>query len=145
MSLTLSLREFLVAWVPSFTVAATVQPPAPDLGQAFFVDVGGVPIPAVTCALGALGIVLSRPFARRTEADLDWPMFLLVSAIMLIVVELWIIESHPSWLFAFVVAIGLGFSGYSLLERFGEEVREFVSDVFSKARETIGRKPGGDQ
>jgi len=59
---------------------------------------------------------------------------------MLVLVLLWIIESRPSWLYAFVVSIGLGFSGYSLVELFGEQVRSFVTDIFDKARSTIGRK-----
>ena len=60
---------------------------------------------------------------------------------MLIVVLLWIVESRPSWLYAFVVSIGLGFSGYSLIELFGEQVKSFVTDVFDKARSTIGQTP----
>ena len=78
--------------------------------------------------------------ARRTEAQLGWASFAAVTAIMLIVVLLWIVESRPGWLYAFVVSIGMGFSGYSLIELFGEQVRSFVTDIFDKARSTIGRK-----
>lgn len=145
MSLSLTVREFFATWLPTALVTSAVPPPAPELGQVFFVFIGGVPIPIVTCLLGALGIALSRPFARRKEAELGWPLFLLVSAIMLIVVQLWIIESRPSWLFAFVVSIGMGFSGYSLIELFGENVKTFITDIFTKAQATIGRRPGDDE
>jgi hypothetical protein len=127
--------------------AVSVAPPtAPALGQMFIIELGGVPVPLGTCAFAVLGIGLSRLLARRAEASLGWPSFAAVTAIMLIVVLLWIIESRPSWLYAFVVSIGLGFSGYSLIELFGEQVRTFVTDIFDKARSSIGktRPPEGD-
>ena len=139
----LSFTKFLAGWLPAFAVSATVPPPAPQLGELFLVELGGLPIPAVTCGLGALGILLSRPFARRSEAELGWPLKLLVTAIMLITVELWIVESRPGWLFAFVVAIGMGFSGYSLIELFGDQVKDFARAAFGKARDTIGLAPNG--
>ena len=141
--LPLSFTKFLSGWLPALAVTATVEPPAPRLGDLFLVEFGGLPVPVVTCALGAMGILLSRPFARRSEADLGLPMKLLVSAIMLIAVELWIVESRPGWLFAFIVAIGMGFSGYSLLEVFGDQVKDFARDAFAKARATIGVTPKG--
>lgn len=121
-------------------------PPAPQLGLLFMVDLGGVPVPLGTCAFAVLGIALSRLLARRSEASLGWLSFAAVTLIMLVVVLLWIIESRPSWLYAFVVSIGMGFSGYSLIELFGEQVKTFITDVFDKARQTIGgtRTPKGD-
>jgi len=139
----LSFTKFLSGWLPALAVTATVEPPAPRLGDLFLVEFGGLPVPIVTCVLGALGILLARPFARRSEAELGWPLKLLVTAIMLITAELWIIESRPGWLFAFIVAIGMGFSGYSLLELFGDQVKDFARDAFSKARATIGITPKG--
>lgn len=135
----LTYREFLTGWLPTMA-AVSVAPPPPALGQMFLVDLGGVPVPVVTCLFAVLGIGLSRLLARRTEAQLGWLSFAAVTAIMLIVVLLWIVESRPSWLYAFVVSIGLGFSGYSLIELFGEQVRSFVTDIFDKARSSIGRK-----
>lgn len=133
--------KFLAGWLPAFAVAAIVPGDGTPLGDRFLIDVFGLPVPVVTCALGALGIVASRPFTRRAEADLGWPLRLLVSLIMLVVVELWIIESRPGWLFAFVVAIGLGFSGYSLIELFGEEVKTMMRRAFEKAGAGIGKGP----
>lgn len=139
----LTFPKFLAAWLPALAVSTAVPAPHPALGDMFVIDVAGLPVPVVTCLLGALGIALSRPFARRSEAQLGWPMFLLVSAIMLIVVLLWIVESRPGWLFAFVVSVGMGFSGYSLLELFGEQVKDFIRRAFAGAAGTIGKGPPG--
>lgn len=140
------LHKFILGWLPSLAVAAVVpEPPigGAPLSELGLVLVGGVPIPVVTCALGLLGILLARPLARRGEAELGWSSFILVSAIMLILVELWIVESRPGWLFTFVVSIGLGFSGYSLIELLGEQVKGFLREIFERVKTTIG--PNGPQ
>lgn len=146
MSLSLTFREFMLGWLPTMAAVSVAPPPAPALGQMFMIDLGGVPVPLGTCVFAVLGIGLSRLLARRTEAQLGWPSFAAVTLIMLVVVLLWIIETRPSWLYAFVVSIGMGFSGYSLIELFGEQVKTFITDVFDKARQTIGgtRPPEGD-
>jgi hypothetical protein len=138
----LSFPKFLLLYLPTLTAAAVIPEASKPLGDRFLIDVAGLPVPVVTCALGAIGILLSRPFTRRAEAELGWPLRAAVTLIMLIVAELWIIESRPSWLFAFVVSIGLGFAGFSLLELFGDEVREFIKRTFRSAGETIGKGPG---
>lgn len=139
----LSVPQFFAGWLPAAAVSGSVD--VPDLAQAFVVPVAGYPIPVVTCGLGLLGVVLARPLARRGESELGLPLFLLVSAIMLIVVQLWIIESRPSWLFAFVVAIGLGFSGYSLIELLGQQMRDFATTIIDQAKGTIGRNRNNGQ
>jgi hypothetical protein len=133
----LSFSKFLSLWLPTLAVAVVVPDVQTPLGDRFLIDVQGLPVPVVTCVLGLVGILASRPFTVRAEADLGWPLRLLVSFIMLVMVELWIIESRPGWLFAFVVAIGLGFSGYSLLELFGEQIKDFVRRAFASATSTI--------
>lgn len=139
----LSFTKFLSLWLPTLAVAVVVPDVATPLGDRFLVDAWGLPIPVVTCILGAIGIISARPFTVRAEADLGWKLRLLVSFIMLVLVELWIIESRPGWLFAFVVAIGLGFSGFSLLELFGEQVKDFVRRAFASATNTI--KPSSSE
>lgn len=139
-----SIGKFAAGWLPALAVSATVDP-APRVGDMFMADLQGLPIPVVTCALGLLGILLSRPFARRTEAQLSMTLKLLVSAIMLVTVELWIVESRPSWLYAFVVSVGFGFAGYSLLELFGEQLTRIVGEAFGKARAGIGMDNGDKQ
>lgn len=133
----LSFTKFLSLWMPTLAVAIVVPDAHTPLGDRFLFDLHGLPIPVVTCILGAVGIVAARPFTVRAEAELGWPLRWLVSFIMLITVQLWIIESRPGWLFAFVVAIGLGFSGYSLLELFGSEVKDFLRRAFASATGTI--------
>lgn len=137
----LSITKFLTGWLPVLGVAIAVPDPGPSLGDRFLVDVAGLPVPVVTCFLGALGIAASRPFTRLAEEDLGWQLRTLVTLIMLTVVQLWILESRPGWLFAFVVAIGLGFSGFSLLETFGDEVKQFLRRAIEGAANTIGKGP----
>jgi hypothetical protein len=142
MSEPLTFAKFAAVWLPTLAVAIVVPDVQTPLGDRFLFDAYGLPIPFVTCALGLIGIIAARPFTIRAEADLGWKLRLLVSFIMLTVVQLWIIEARPGWLFAFVVAIGLGFSGFSLLELFGEQVKDFVRRAFAAAANTIKGPPG---
>lgn len=126
----LTFSKFATGWLPALTVAS-VADPAPRLADAFVIPIGGISLPLATCALGALGVMLARPLARRQESTLPLPLFLVVSAIMLITVEIWIIDSRPPALFAFVIAIGLGFSGFSLIELVGGQVRELAARLIT--------------
>lgn len=139
----LSFTKFFMLWLPTFAVAAVVPGVQTPLSERFIVDLAGLPVPVVTCILGLVGILAARPFTVRAEAELGWKLRLLVSFIMLLLVELWILESRPGWLFAFVVAIGLGFSGFSMLELFGEQVKDFIRRAFAGATNTI--KPSGSE
>lgn len=139
----MSFGQFLLGWAPALAASSVMPEAAPALADAMLVVIGGVPIPVVTCALGFLGVIMARPLARKSESALSWPLFALVTAIMLVLVELWIIESRPRWLFAFVVAIGLGFSGYSLIELAGDQMRDFLKDIAGKARGAIGLPKDG--
>lgn len=138
-----SFTTFFKIWLPTLAVAIVVPDVQTPLGDRFLLDLHGLPVPIVTCLLGLIGIIAARPFTVRAEADLGWQLRLLVSFIMLVTVQLWIIESRPGWLFAFVVAIGLGFSGFSLLELFGEQVKDFVRRAFASATNTI--KPSSSE
>lgn len=130
-------KKFASLWLPTMAVAAVMPDAAIPLGERFLIDAFGLPVPVVTCLLGALGIVLSRPFAHISEYDLGWKLRLLVGVIMMVIVQLWIIETRPGWLFAFVVAIGLGFAGHSLLEQFAEQAGELLRRMFGKAADAI--------
>lgn len=122
----ISFGKFSTGWLPALAVAS-VADPAPRLADAFVLPIGGISFPLVTCALGAMGVLLARPLARRQENTLPLPLFLVVSAIMFLTVQIWIIDSRPPALFAFVIAIGLGFSGFSLIELVGSQVRDFAA------------------
>ncbi|MFA6219608.1 MAG: hypothetical protein WC692_07485 [Erythrobacter sp.] len=138
-----SFAKFFSVWLPAVAFAVVMPDMQTPLGDRFLIDAWGLPIPVVTCILGLVGIIAARPFTVRAEAGLGWKLRLLVTFIMLVVVQLWIIESRPGWLFAFVVAIGLGFSGFSLLELFGEQVKDFMRRAFAGAFSTIGKGPTG--
>lgn len=127
----LSFPKFAAGWLPALAVSAAIDP-TPRLADAFAFPVGGVTVPPVTCMLGLIGIVMARPLVRKSEASLSLPMFLLVSAILLVAVELWIIDSRPGALFAFVIAIGVGFSGYSLIELAGDQARAMLRRLLSR-------------
>ena len=137
----ISFPQFLSGWVPALAVSTAAPQIMPETipQLRWIVEIGGHPLPMGACLWGALGIAMARPLARRGEAELGWPLFALVSAIMLILVELWIVETWPSWLFSFVVAIGLGYSGYSTIELLGDQVKEFLRDIFARARAAIGK------
>ncbi len=138
----LTFPKFAAGWLPALAISVSADP-VPRLADAFALHLGGITVPLVTCALGALGVLLARPLARRSESARGWGSFALVSVIMLIVVELWIVEQRPGALFAFVIAIGLGFSGYSLIELVGEEVRAFIKNIVSRAAGAL-KNPGNE-
>lgn len=127
----ISLNKFASAWLPALLVSTSFDP-APSLAGAVTWHIAGVQLPVITCILGLLGVCLARPLARRQESNLGLPLFLVVSAIMLVVVEIWIIDSRPTALLTFVIAIGLGFSGYSLIEVAGEQVRALAERFAAK-------------
>lgn len=139
----ISINKFAVAWLPALAFTASVDP-APGLSDAIVWRLAGVQLPVITCFLGLLGICLARPLARREESTLSLPLFLVVSAIMLVVVEIWIIDNRPGALLTFVIAIGLGFSGYSLIEVAGEQVRAIAGRILS-ATQPGQAAPGADR
>ncbi len=133
--------KFFAGWLPIALASAAVDP-APRLADLFVFTAAGAQVPPVTCLLGAIGVLAARPLARRkSESELGLGGFVIVSILMLITVELWVIEHRPGALFAFVIAIGLGFSGYSLIELLGQEMRSIVS---SKAK-AIADQFGGNK
>jgi hypothetical protein len=128
----ISAHKFALGWIPALAVAANVDP-VPTLADALVVHWNGVPIPLLTCAIGAVGVLSARPLARRAESTLSLPMFVLVSFIMLLLAQLWIIDSRPGLLFAFVVSLGLGFAGYAVIEAVGEQVTDFARNLVNRA------------
>lgn len=117
--------KFASGWLPMLAASAVVDP-APRLADAWPIALGGLSLPGFTCLLGVVGVLLGRPLARRQESKLSWPMFAIVSAILLISIEVWIADSRPPALFAFVLAVGVGFSGFSLIELVGEQLRDML-------------------
>lgn len=139
----ISAGKFFAGWTPVALAVAAIDP-APRLADLFAVSVAGVTVPPVTCVLGAIGVLAARPLARKGERELSLSLFLIVSILMLIVVQLWVIEYRPGALFAFVIAMGLGFSGYSLIELVGQEIRSVVSKRIKAVIAAIGDQSNED-
>lgn len=100
----------------------------------------GMEVPLVQAVLAIAGVLLARPLARKREAALPVSHFLVVTAVMLIVALAWVVEAQPGVLFTFVVAIGLGFSGYSLIETAGEQMGDFVKRIVAQAADAVSFK-----
>lgn len=129
-----SLLQFYPPWLGAVAIAqaAPVADAAPMI-----VMFDGLAVPVLQLGLALLGVLLARPLAPRRTPPLGLFKQLLVTVIMLVLVSAWVIESRPGLLFAFVVAIGLGFSGYSLIELIGREVEEFIKRAMQGAADTI--------
>lgn len=140
--LPLSFSEFLTGWVPALAVSVVAAPAVPAIGPVL--AAGGFEFPVVSCILGAIGVLAARPLAHKAEAPGGTGRFVLVTAIMMLIVQLWIVESQPGLLFLFVVAIGLGFSGYSLIELMGEQVKGLVKAGFATVRSVFSKKDNSD-
>lgn len=124
----LSLPAFYAAWTPALMFSSAVGRASPsDL----VIVAGGVDWPIVTLAIAAIGVLAARPLSPRRNPPLPFWKGALVTLIMLAVALLWVIDSRPGLLFAFVVSIGLGFSGYSLIELMGAEIGEFLKRLFA--------------
>lgn len=136
------LAAFYVPWMASLAAAAANVPQAGSAGMMIQID--SLSVPVLQGGLALAGVLLARPLAPRKEQAVGWPRFALVTAIMMIVAVVWVAQSHPAPLMAFVVAIGLGFSGYSLIELAGKEIETFVKALFARAAGSIDGKATGD-
>lgn len=114
---------FYAAWTPTLLVASAASKASP---ADVVVQAGGFQWPVVTLALAAIGVLVARPIAPKRNPPLGLAKNILVTLIMLVAALLWVLDSRPGLLFAFVVSIGLGFSGYTLIELLGEEIAAYV-------------------
>ncbi len=127
-----AFHKFAASWAVAALASVPLDKAAPQAETVLLL--GGVEIPIITAALGLLGVACARFLALPKERSLGTPRFLVVSLLMVVAVQLWIVEARPGWLFAFVLAIGLGFSGFSLIELLGDQVKETVKAGFEGAR-----------
>lgn len=128
--------SFYLPWLAAAAVAAQ-QPAAPE--PALTIVFNGIELPVLQLVLAAAGVLLSRPLAPRRTPPLGMARQVLVTLIMLVIATTWAAESRPGMLFTFVVSIGLGFSGYALIEIAGQEIEAFVRRVFARATEMLNR------
>jgi uncharacterized membrane protein YoaK (UPF0700 family) len=128
------LSGFYLPWFAALAVAGA-QPPA---STPTIVHFQGLDVPIVQAVLAVTGVLMARPLARKKESTLPLRQFLTVTAIMLVAALAWVIETRPTILFAFVVAIGLGFSGYALVETVSDEIQDIVKRLFAAATSVLG-------
>lgn len=135
---TLSIQKaasFYLPWLAAAAVAVRLPPEE----AALVIVIDGMELPVLQMVLAAAGVLLSRPLAPRRNPPLGMGRQVLVTAIMLLVALTWAAESRPGMLFTFVVSIGLGFSGYALIEIAGQEIEAFVRRAFARATEMLNR------
>jgi hypothetical protein len=131
------LSHFYLPWSAALAASAAEPVPTPVLILHF----QGLDIPVLQLVLAIAGVLMARPLARKREAALPLSQFIIVTAIMMIVAVAWVATSPANVLFTFVVAIGLGFSGYSLIETAGDEMQGFVKRAIAQVTATL--KIGG--
>ena len=128
--------SFYLPWLAAAAVAVKL-PPEPD--APIILHFHGLELPVVQLILAAAGVLLSRPLAPRRTPPLGFGRQLLVTVIMLLVALTWAAEARPGMLFTFVVSIGLGFSGYALIEIAGQEIEAFVRRIFARITDALDR------
>ena len=122
------IGAFYAAWVPTIVFASAAPKASP---AEIMISAGGFEWPVVTLALAAVGVLAARPIAPKRNPPLGLGKNILVTLIMLVAALLWVLDSRPGLLFAFVVSIGLGFSGYTLIELLGEEIGAYIKRAIS--------------
>jgi len=127
---------FYAAWTPALLLTSATNRVSP---AEFVIAAGGFDWPVVTMAIAAIGVLAARPLAPKRTPALSFWKGALVTLIMLVVALLWVLDTRPGLLFAFVVSIGLGFSGYTVIELMGEQISEAVKRIFD-ALPIPGRK-----
>ncbi|MCM3419039.1 hypothetical protein [Sphingopyxis alaskensis] len=127
-SVSLSPATFYAAWTPSLMFASGSDRASPS---DIVITGGGIDWPVVTLAIAAIGVLAARPLSPKRNPPLPLWKNALVTLIMLVVALLWVVDTRPGLLFAFVVSIGLGFSGYTLIELMGEQISDYLRRLFA--------------
>lgn len=135
------LSSFYGPWL--LALAASSAGESGRLPRDLVVNIHGVDVPIVQLALAAAGVLMARPLAPRREQERGLLRQVLVTVIMMIVAASWALESRPGILFTFVVSIGLGFSGYALIELAGREIETVIKRIFAHVADTITSIGGG--
>ena len=134
------LSSFYGPWLLA-VAASSAGDPATMPGH-IVLQIQGVEIPIVQLVLAIAGVLMARPLAPRRDQERGLVRQILVTTIMVIVAASWAVESRPGILFTFVISIGLGFSGYSLIELAGKEIETVIKRIFSQVADAISGKGG---
>lgn len=135
------LSSFYAPWL--LAVAASAGAEHPTLPRDLVLNIQGVDVPVLQLALAVAGVLMARPLAPRREQERGLMRQVLVTVIMMIVAASWAVESRPGILFTFVVSIGLGFSGYALIELAGREIETVIKRIFAHVADSITSIGGG--
>ncbi len=134
------LPSFYAPWLLALAASSAGDGATPG---AITVRLEGTELPVLQLALALAGVLMARPLAPRREQERGIGRQILVTLIMMVLASVWVIESQPGLLFTFVVAIGLGFSGYALIELAGTQIEHAAKRLFatiSDALASIGGK-----
>lgn len=135
------LAGFYVPW--SVALAASSAEPL-QIGVPLTIELGGLSVPVVQSVLAIAGVLLARPLAPRRDGERRWLQQFSVTLIMTIAALAWVTESSPGVLFTFIVSIGLGFSGYALIETVGQQIEDLGKRLLASmtaAIQSFGGKP----
>lgn len=132
----LTFATFWLMGLALVTVGGVEAPP--DLGALIMLDIGGRPFPVITGAIALLGVACGRPLAPKKDPPLTWRQQLAVTVAAAVAAIVWVDDSHPGLLFAFIVALGLGFAMHSVIELAGEELKGFVKTIITRVTGMIG-------
>ena len=132
----MSLADSASFYLP-WSAAVAVSSAEPVAAGALVLHLPGFELPVVQALLAVAGVLMARPLARKKEAALPLSHFLIVTAIMLVIAVAWVAETKGGVLFTFVVAIGLGFSGYALIETAGIEIEAAFKRLIARLAEAL--------
>ena len=133
-------KLFALLWPASALAAGLDSAARPEpLTTIWLVPIGGLDVPVVTAGFAMLGVILSRPLSPKGPVPLSPVKNALVTILLSMLVLAWVIDSRPGLLFAFIMAIGLGFSGFAIIELAGVQALSFLRRVMAALT------PGGSQ
>lgn len=140
MTRTVILKLFAMLW-PASALAAGLDSAARPEPQAavWLLTIGGLDVPVVTAAFAVLGVILARPLTPKGAVPLSPIKNALVTILLSMLALAWVIDSRPGLLFAFIMAIGLGFSGFAIIELAGAQALSFLRRLLAAL------SPGGPQ
>lgn len=139
MSPDVPLTSFYGPWFAALAATAVEKPASQG---ALVIQAAGLDLPVVQLVLAVAGVLMARPLAPRRDGERGLFRQVLVTAIMLVIASTWVIEARPGVLFTFVVAIGLGFSGYALIELAGKEIEGVIKRLFASVADAVANIGG---
>lgn len=134
-------KFFFPFWAAGLvTVGAGVEVPR-SLADMLVISVDGVELPLLTAGLAVTGVLLSRPLTPRRDPPLTARDNILITAILLLLALAAVVEYRPGILFTLIVSLGLGYSGFSIVELLGEEIKNVIRGLFGPLKTLFSKTP----